>query len=89
MDIKKVTLKMSKIVESSNKLPAHQEEYGVDHLLDMCIAILNNEVIEDKAHRWLGWIQGCICMSGDVTLEELKEINKGACTNCEDCDCKK
>ena len=89
MDMNKVVLEMVQIVEGSTGLPEHNEEYGVDHLLDMCADILNGKVIGDKAHRWLGWIQGCVCMSGDVTLEELKEINKGVCNNCEDCDCKK
>lgn len=89
MDMKIVTLEMVKVVEGSTGLPEHNDEIGVDHLLDMCTAILNNKVIGEKAHRWLGYIQGCLCGSGDVTLEELKEINKGGCNNCENCDCKK
>ena len=89
MDVKSVALKMGKIVENATNLVDYHPEYGADHIMDMCCAIVNGEVIGEKAHRWLGWIQGCLCMSGEISLEELKEINKGECADCGNCNCKK
>jgi len=59
-------------------LPDKHPEYGKDHLKDMLTKVMVAEVEDEKAHRWIGWIQGCICMSGGSTLEELKRINKAA-----------
>jgi len=56
-------------------LPDIHPEYGKDHLNWMVSQILYNFVQGEKAHRWIGWIQGCLCMSGAASLEELKNIN--------------
>lgn len=29
----------------------------------------------EKAMRWLGWLQACIVMGGGATLEQMKRIN--------------
>lgn len=56
---------------------------GKEHLTWMCDRIIGNEldterqrVEGEKAHRWIGWIQGCLYMNGIVTLDEMKELNK-------------
>ena len=51
---------------------------GKKHLTYMCEQIINGEVAEEKAHRWIGWIQGCLYMKGATSLEAMKEINKMA-----------
>ena len=66
-----------KLVDKS-ELPDEHPEYGKDHLKYMLDKLMEGEVFGEKAHRWIGWIQGCICMSGGATLEELKRINKAA-----------
>ena len=40
--------------------------------------IMSDEVTGENAHRWLGWIQGCVCLGGGATLRELKDINSEA-----------
>ena len=74
MKVKLAANKMRLFILKS-KLPDHHKEYGKDHLLDMVLRILNNEVTGKKAHRWLGWIQGCVCVGKGATLEEMKLVN--------------
>ena len=53
--------------------------YGdIDHLIGMCRKIESGEVAGEKAHRWIGWIQGCLYMRGEASLDEMKELNKKA-----------
>lgn len=51
---------------------------SIEHLFEMIEAIESGEVSGEKAHRWLGWIQGVVCCRGNATLEELKSINFAA-----------
>lgn len=46
------------------------------HCIDMCDKIMDGYITGEKAHRWIGWLQACICINGFATLEELKAINK-------------
>ena len=66
-----------KLVDKS-ALPDKHDEYGKDHLKYMLNRIMIGVVEDEKAHRWLGWVQGCICVGGGATLEEMKKINKAA-----------
>ena len=59
-------------------LPDKHDEYGKDHLKYMLDKLMTGEIFGEKAHRWIGWVQGCICMGGGATLEEMKRINKMA-----------
>lgn len=52
------------------------EATSCNHLFDMIAAIENKEVTGEKAHRWLGWIQGVVCCRGGASLDEMKEVNK-------------
>ena len=61
-----------------SKLPDKHDEYGKDHLKYMLNRIMIGIVEDEKAHRWLGWVQGCICVGGGATIEEMKQINKAA-----------
>ena len=73
MNIKTAATNMKpKIINSI--LPDQHPEYGKDHLLDMVKKIETAEISGAKAHRWLGWIQGCVCMGDGATLKELKQI---------------
>jgi len=77
MDIKEAAGALWVLVFKSN-LPDEHPEYGKDHLRYMLSALVDGEVTGEKAHRWIGWIQGCICMGKGASLEELKWINKMA-----------
>lgn len=74
MDIKKAATAMTKYVDQSN-LPAKHPSIGKDHLHEMISAIQMDIVTGEKAHRWLGWIQGCVCVGQGATLDEMKTVN--------------
>jgi len=47
------------------------------HLIDMSAKINSDYTMSDgKLNRWLGWMQGVLCVCTDATLGEMKEINK-------------
>jgi hypothetical protein len=77
MDTKIAARMLWELVDESN-LPAEHTEFGKDHLKYMILKIVNGEITDEKAHRWIGWIQGCICTGGGADLETLKKINKTA-----------
>jgi len=70
--ISKEDLQMDKHSASGNN------PTGIHHLLFMIKQIESGEVSGEKAHRWLGWIQGVVCCRGGATLEEMKAINFAA-----------
>lgn len=47
----------------------------MSHLLFMCEEILNDKVEGEKAHRWLGFIQGYFWLYKHNTLDQLKAHN--------------
>ena len=51
-------------VEDSSEGPTSK-----DHLLWMIDQCLNQEMSEDKASRWLGFIQGVMCARGWLDME--------------------
>jgi hypothetical protein len=75
MDIKTVADNMWSLVQNSN-LPEKHESYGKDHLRAMLAILVSEEITDEKAHRWIGWIQGCVCVGEGGTLKDMKKINK-------------
>lgn len=75
MDVTVAAEKCRELIYQAHRLPHQDEEYGWDHLNLMCNKIMCEEVTGEKAHRWLGWIQACLCFGGAASLEELKQIN--------------
>ncbi len=74
MDIATVAHNLLNFVEKST-LPNKHDEYGKDHLNWMLNKLIINDITGSQAHRWIGWVQGCLCMDGVATLEEMKKIN--------------
>lgn len=75
MNLKRAALNMIRPVKNSG-LPDIDPQCGKDHMLYMIEQIASGEVTEEKAHRWLGYIQGCVVSHDGATLEEVKNINK-------------
>lgn len=50
-------------------------DYGWNHLWEMCDKIQDGRVEGEKAHRWLGYIQGVLVSHQVGTLEEMKLMN--------------
>jgi hypothetical protein len=81
MDIKTAATAMRPFVERTKLMSS--AVYGGDatsikHLEEMIEKIESGEVSGEKAHRWLGWLQGVVCCRGGATLEEMKAINFAA-----------
>ena len=52
--------------------------YGLEHchgMLDKMEGFIREDRL-DKVNRWLGFIQGCLWMSGNRTLDSLKNMNR-------------
>lgn len=81
MNVKEAASQLIEMIKESN-LPNNHPEYGKDHLLYMVEFINNLDVTipkyNEKGMRWLGYIQGCLTVSGSTTLEEMKNINRRA-----------
>jgi len=77
MDIRKAANELWAPVDRS-ELPDEHEAYGKNHLMAMLAMLAGGEITGDKAHRWLGWVQGCICVGKGATLDDMKDINKKA-----------
>ena len=77
MDTKIAADNMWALVDRS-ELPDEHDEYGKNHLRAMLSMLAAGEITGEKAHRWLGWIQGCLCVGKGGTLEDFKAINKKA-----------
>jgi len=77
MDTKTVARNLYDLVDKA-ALPDKHDEYGKDHLKYMLNRIIVGIVEGEKAHRWIGWVQGCVCVGKGATLEEMKRINKAA-----------
>lgn len=63
------------------KLPDPYEEdprLSLVNLLFLCDAgiRLNTNIPEDKASRWIGFLQGCLCMRGTTTVDIERDFTR-------------
>jgi len=56
-------------------IPENDPDYGKDHLLEMVEKIETGIVTGEKAHRWLGYLQGVLVATGGTSLEKMKATN--------------
>ena len=52
-------------------------ESSSSHLCWMLNGIIQGYIQNEKAHRWLGFVQGALVVRDLATVEDLKGINKG------------
>lgn len=64
-----------RILVNKTNVPALDEEYGEHHLYQMIDMIDKEIVTGEKAHRWLGYIQGVVVSNGGATLSDVKSVN--------------
>lgn len=76
MNIIEAATRMRPLVHEATIIVVGGDATSTEHLLDVIAAIENGKVTGEKAHRWLGWIQGVVCCRGGADLEEMKEINR-------------
>ncbi len=79
MDIKKAAVAMRPFLQRCKPMGSNErDETSIEHLTEMLDAIESGKVNGEKAHRWLGWVQGVVCCRGGATLEEMKAVNFAA-----------
>jgi len=80
MDIVKAAEGTLKAVEDScgavNVTRHYDDPTNLNHVRWMLEGIITEYIQHEKAHRWLGWAQACICQKGIATMGELAQINK-------------
>jgi len=64
------------VLRATNLDPWPESDYSREHLLDCLDSIESGKVSGDKAHRWLGWIQGVLGARSNGTVKGYGEINK-------------
>lgn len=56
----------------------HEEFEGrEEHLVWMLDGIIQGYIQHEKAHRWIGFVQGVLVGRNLATVEHLKKINRG------------
>lgn len=75
IDVKIAAQETNKLIDSTN-LSVLNSEYGKNHLHKMVNKIIQEEVLGEKAHRWLGYLQCAVVIGGGASLEQVKKINK-------------
>jgi hypothetical protein len=48
---------------------------GMPHYLWMLRGITNGYIQHEKAHRWLGYVQGALVSRNIVSLNDMKQLN--------------
>lgn len=61
---------------TSGSLNYGPEKANILHLRHMNQQIQRGVVRDDKAHRWLGWMQAVVYLAGAATHAEVQRINK-------------
>jgi len=61
--------------------PAHefsQDKPGCtrSHICVILQQVIDANVTGAKAHRFIGWAQGVMCMEGFLTLDQARDINR-------------
>ena len=57
----------------------YKKENTLAHAYWMLTLIAHGDIVDEKAHRWLGWAQALLSCHNVTTLETLKAINKNSC----------
>ncbi len=78
MDLRQAAESTRHLVMDEGKWPAEPQSLSRLHITWMLDCIESEDVMGEKAHRWLGWAQAAAVMAGAGTLDDMKEINHKA-----------
>ncbi len=78
MNITKVAKLTQNILQTTPRNQVTIWDVDYTHLNWMLNEIIAGYVQHDKAHRWLGFIQGAMTAQGVTTVEQLKQVNKNS-----------
>ena len=76
-----VKLAVNEMYQNIFKIPEGDGDFDRAHIIEMADKIRREEIIGEKAHRWLGWIQAALVIAEIHTLQGMKEVNERASTN--------
>lgn len=78
MDMVKVISGLSKIIEDAPEtfLPLPGTRCDREHLHWMLDQINEGKVYGEKAHHWIGYVQGVLVSRHVTTVEEMKDLNR-------------
>ena len=78
MNIVKVAEALSNLIEAEiNQFPVNvHKDTGAGHLQWMLDKILSQGMSNDKANRWIGYVQGCLVTHGITDVEAMKALNR-------------
>jgi len=82
MKIKTAARHTMQIIQEHHKdaqpLRNTDDPVSINHAFWLLMGISAGYVENEKAHRWLGWAQCTIVITGMATLSDMKQINKDA-----------
>lgn len=82
MNIKIAAKETQKLVLEAPSWPTgyHVKQNGLSrfHVAGLLTAVIDGKVKGEKAHRWLGWSQAALVMTGNATLDDMKDVNHRA-----------
>ena len=58
------------------KLPVPGRCTDRDHLLWMLDQIDSGKITDEKAHRWIGYVQGVVVMCRMTEVEDMRDLNR-------------
>lgn len=74
MNVIRVAADLHQFIEGKDWDGANPHSTWV-HLRWMLTGIMNKSVAGEKAHRWIGYVQGVLVAYNAASLEEMKRIN--------------
>lgn len=67
-----------RVTELSEIDASDNEDVSLVHAVWMLNGIILGYIQNDKAHRWLGYVQGIMACHNVATVKQMKEVNKRA-----------
>lgn len=62
--------------ERMKKHVPHKSELSLIHLEEMLTKMRATDMSKAKMGRWLGWMQAAVVAATDLSLEDMKNINR-------------
>lgn len=75
MDVVKASVSTFSSIKSKQDIGRDPLGKSVSHALWMLKRISKGFIVDERAHRWLGYAQGLLVVHGELTLDEVRNIN--------------
>lgn len=79
MNTHTASLRVKEKMDSSRMIDLYQDKDHLHHMIQEIQKMdLRVKKTNEKSHRWLGWLQAMVVEHSEMTLEMMKDINKGS-----------